>query len=66
MGNAKDVMWNQSGKHAMSAWRERQAYLWALETTEEVERMQIAQTRMTNGLECPNIPEAWRKRDDRN
>lgn len=24
MGNAKDVMWETSGKHAMGAWKERQ------------------------------------------
>lgn len=43
MGNAKDVMWNQGGKHAMSAWKERrslQAMLWALEEGAEAARLQ--------------------------
>lgn len=25
MGNAKDLMWNRSGKHAMSAWKAAKA-----------------------------------------
>jgi hypothetical protein len=64
MGNARDAMWNTTGKHAMSAWRERQAerqMLWALEEGARASTQKPTPRSYVSGLETPNIPDAWRE-----